>query len=118
MKKSTISKIIVSIITFALIACVFTSVFADGDVTDLSNSLNSLKPQEPSNSVDNSVVNNLGNTTANSVENSTNTNSSSYPESDLPYAGPETSILMVAAFVICGIMGIYTFKKLSDYSNI
>ena len=47
-----------------------------------------------------------------------NGNTSSYPESDLPHTGIETSILTIAAFLVCAIIGLYTFMKLSDYSNI
>lgn len=129
MKKSIIAKIILSIMTLALIACAFTSVFAaDDDIPSLNPSLNlnNTNTQTPSNDIENGIGNSSGNSTVNNTDNilgnstgnNTNNNSSSYQESDIPYAGPETSILIVAAFVVCGIIGIYTFTKLSDYSNI
>ena len=131
-----ISKIIVSIIIFMLISCISISVFADNDTLDLSNSLIGGNSTTGNNTTDNNTVDNNtidnnttgDNTTNNTVQDltpsTTNTNSnttnntSTYEETDIPYAGPEDTILMVTAFVVCAIIGIYTFMKLSDYSNI
>ncbi len=124
MNKNKISKIIVLIITFALIACLSTTVFAE-DPVDLSNSLSGGNNTTGNGTTGNNTT--VDNTTENQVPDitpntttptNTNTNSSTYEESEIPHAGVESSILMVVAFVICGIIGIYTFIKLSDYSNI
>lgn len=119
MNKNKISKIIVLIITFALIACLSTTVFAE-DPVDLSNSLSGGNNTTGNNTtVDNTTENQVPDITPNTTTpTNTNTNSSTYEESEIPHAGVESSILMVVAFVICGIIGIYTFIKLSDYSNI
>lgn len=125
MNKNKMSKIIVLIITFTLIACISTSVFADDGTLDLSNSIiggnNTTNTTNTQNTVTPTNTTNTQNTTVNKI-NTTNTtnktnNTSTYKES-IPYAGPETSILMGSAFVVCAIIGVYTFMKLSDYSNI
>ena len=134
MNKNKISKIILLIVTALLITCISTAVFADNqldlgalegnttnnetdnttdnetddDVTDLSNSINT-----NTNTETDTNTNVETDTNAN-----TNSNTSTYEESDIPYAGVEDTILMVAAFVVCGIIGVYTFMKMSDYSNI
>lgn len=54
----------------------------------------------------------------NATQNTNSNTSSSYAESDIPHAGIETSVLTIAAFIVCAIIGAYTFIKLSDYSNI
>ena len=129
MKKVKISKIIISIIMFVLIISVSTNVFADEpqldfgnlventtneNVPDLSNTINKKKN-------DNANINTNTNTNTNTNINTninTNTNTSTYEETDIPYAGPVEDALMITAFIIFGIIGIYTFKKLSDYSNL
>ena len=144
MKK--LSKVIVLIITLTLIACVSTSVWADNDPIDLSNSLtggNSTTNNETTenNTTDNNTTNNntTNNTTNNATNNTTgegttnntvqdltpstpNTNStnntSTYEESNIPHAGVEGTLLMGTAFVVFAVIGIYTFMKLSEYSNI
>lgn len=139
MNKTKISKIIISIITFALIVCISTNVFADdglldfdGDFTNSSTDSNTTDGTENNNAIENLTPsdNNTStgentNTNANSnantntnVNNSANNTTSTYEESDIPYAGPVEDMLMVVAFIIFGIIGIYTFKKLSDYSNL
>lgn len=140
MKKNIIARMILLIITFSLVVCMFTSVFATDDIPSLDDDFNftntstdgnntennvdnSIGNNATGNSIDNSIGNNTENSIGNSIGNNTgnsigNSNSSSYQESNIPYAGPETSILTIVAFVICGIIGIYTFMKLSDYSNI
>lgn len=130
-------KTIMLAISFILIACICTNVLANDEIPSLNPSLNLNKvenptggnTQTPSNTVENTTGNSLGNTIGNSLENTagnslsnsaTNNNSSSYQESDTPLsnAGVESSVLMVSAFVVCAVIGIYTFMKLSDYSNI
>ena len=117
MKK--VSKIIVLLITFAVVACMSTSVFAEDEPLDLTESLtggNNSTQTEGNTDVDTNT-----NTGADANENTnenTNTNTSTYEESDIPYAGPADTIFMVSAFAVFGIIGIYTFIKLSEYSNI
>ena len=147
MNKSKISKIVVLILTFTLIACVSTTVLAD-DAIDLSNSLTggnssssentntnedtntntndnnistNTNTNENTNTNSNTNTNTGANTNANKNSNSssnTDSSTSTYEESDIPYAGPEDTILMVSAFIVLGIIGVYTFMKLSEYSNI
>ena len=109
MKKSILSKIIVLIIILGLMACMTTTVFADDGILDLNPSLNG------------------GNNPESEVEPEPEIQpepepekkpASTYEETDIPYAGPEDTILMVSAFIMFGIIGVYTFIKMSDYSNI
>ncbi len=132
MKKNTISKIIMFIITFALIVCLTTNVFAD-DALDLTNSLTGGNNTTENTTTDNTTSENTttedevpditpspttpSNTTENATTN-TNTNTSTYEESDIPHAGVEDTILMGTAFVVFAVIGVYTFMKLSEYSNI
>lgn len=128
MEKNKITRKIVLIITFLLIVCMFTTVFAIDDIPSLDDDFNFLNTSTGGNSIGNNIENNIGNSstgnsTGNNIGNNTgnnieNNNSSSYQNSEIPYAGVETSILMFSAFIVCGIIGIYTFMKLSDYSNI
>ena len=117
MKKVKISKIIISIIMFVLIISVSTNVFADEPQLDFGNLVeNTTNENVPdlSNTIDTSKNDNANiNTNTN-----TNTNTSTYEKTDIPYAGPVEDALMITAFIIFGIIGIYTFKKLSDYSNL
>ena len=148
-----ISKIIVLIITFVLIACMTTSVFADGilDLGDITGNTSgdaaedtlgdssegtdddaeevpdlSFTPDEPETTTPEPAPET---TTPEPAPEKTETpkpetetpktgNTSKYEESDIPYAGPAESILMASAFIICAIIGIYTFIKLSAYNNI
>lgn len=119
MKKSIIVKIILLIITFALVACAFTNVYAADEVPSLSDKL----PGEDEDIPDLTFPQQTPETpvepeTPTTTDKPSTPGSSSYEQSEIPYAGAETSILIVAAFVVCGIVGIYTFTKLSDYSNI
>lgn len=144
MKK--INKIIMLIIIFALIICMTTTVFADNqldlgtitgnetsntddddDIPNLSDSLTGGNTNTPSNDEkkDETIDNNGENSTTDdtiqdltpSIPNKDNT-SSTYQESNIPHAGVESSTLMVMLFIACVITGIYTYVKLSDYSNI
>ena len=125
MKKVKISKIIISIIMFVLIISVSTNVFADEPQLDFGNLVeNTTNENVPdlSNTIDTSKNDNANiNTNTNintNINTNTNTNTSTYEETDIPYAGPVEDALMITAFIIFGIIGIYTFKKLSDYSNL
>ena len=148
MKKSIMSKITILALLFMLVACACTSVFAADNIPSLNDELNinntpsgnEGNTQKPSNNTENTTGDVLGNTTGNNTENTlgntaensatnsfgnsignnTNSNSSSYKESDTPLsnAGLESYVLMVSAFIVCAVIGIYTFMKLSDYSNI
>ena len=126
MKKSTILKTIILILIFTIISCLSTTVFADDETLDLTDSLTggssssqedqntTPEPEQPSvDATPDATPNEETNTEADA-----NNNSSSYQESEIPYAGPAESIAMIVAFVACAITGIYTFIKLSDYNNI
>ena len=112
MKKSILSKIIVLIIVLGLMACMTTTVFAD-DVIDITNSLNG-GLNTPTETEDEPEPEPETTPPANNIS----TYETSNPKEDIPYAGPEDTILMVSAFIVFGIIGVYTFIKMSDYSNI
>lgn len=125
MKKSTILKTILLIAIFTIITCMCTTVFADDETLDLTDSLtggssstqedeNTPTEQEP----EQPAVDATPDAETNTEEDANTDNSSTYEESEIPYAGPTESILMAIAFVAFAITGIYTFIKLSDYSNI
>lgn len=140
MKK--ISKIIVLIITFVLIVCMTTSVFADGklDLGDITGNTSGDTSEdtsgESSGDTDDETeeVPDLSFTPENpetttpeptpeqpetpETETQKPGNTSKYEETDIPYAGPAESIAMAIAFIVCAIIGIYTFIKLSAYNNI
>lgn len=128
MKKSILAKIILLIITFILVVCIFTNVFAADDVPSLMGNtvvedekvpdLSFPQPETENKEEPETPTTPEEPGTPTEPEKNTISNSSEYEESDIPYAGPETSILIVASFVVCAIIGIYTFMKLSDYSNI
>lgn len=139
MNKNKTLKVMILIIAITLIASLCTTVFADDSILDFNtitgnttgntsgtDDVPDISPTKPANntSTDNTVDNNTtvdNNIKINTVGNSTpttNTNTSKYQESNIPYAGAESSILIAAAFVVCAIIGIYTFIKLSNYSNI
>ncbi len=119
MKSSKMLKILALITTFILIVCICTNVFAEDDPTDFSNLLNGgdttqgTPSQTPSTATPSTPTDNNANSNTND-----NNNSSTYEESKIPYAGVESSVLMVTAFVACAIVGIYTFKKANDYKGI
>lgn len=123
-------KIVTLILSVVLIGMLATSVFADGGPTDLTNSIlnpggntNNQTPNQPKNETTNQTPNTTPNVKPN-VTPSTNTNTStgndasSYQESKLPQAGLEDTMLLCVAYIVCGIIGVYTFIKLSEYSNI
>ncbi len=133
MNQNKVSKIIISIIVFALISCISISVFADensildlntitGETTDdddnvpnLSNQLGGGNTPAENTQTENKTPDI---TPSNTTPTNTDKNTSKYEESNIPYAGAESSILMFTAFIVFGIIGIYTFIKLSDYNNI
>lgn len=136
MNQNKVSKIIISIIVFLLICCVSVKVFADenslldlnsiaggttdNNVDDLSNSLGGGNTEKPENTPAENTQpeNKVPDITPTNTPTNTNKNTSTYEESNIPYAGVESSILMVTAFIVLGIIGVYTFIKLSDYNNI
>ena len=131
MNKNKLLKIIVLIITFVLISCISTSVFA---VTDLDKILggdsgtvnddeepSDLTFQEPETTDPETTDPDPEQTptTSEPEQQPANNNISTYePNEDLPYAGPADTALMISAFIIFGVIGVYTFMKMSDYSNI
>jgi len=134
MNKTKISKIIMLIlITLALVTCMSAKVYADAP-SDLSGLVNSGSEETTGTEGEEDGVQDLGGeitpgtnteTPSGTVESTDDTpsdtsseNTSTYPETKIPYAGPGTTALMVTAFIACGLVGIYTFIKLSDYSNI
>ena len=125
MKKTSILKLVVIAIIAIALVFVSTKVFADDGILDLSNTLQGgTSTDENTNQNTNEGLlgtntnNPLDNVTSADNQNTNNNNTSTYPESDIPHAGIETSMLAVAAFIVCAIIGLYTFMKLSDYSNI
>lgn len=83
---------------------------------ELQDGTNTNDALQNATSVDNQNTNNNADSNAN--KNTNSNTSSSYAESDIPHAGIETSVLTIAAFIVCAIIGAYTFMRLSDYSNI
>ena len=130
MNKTKISKIIISILTFLLIVCLSTNVFADP--IDLGDSLGQGADDptgegagdnndDETQNFDKDFANqNQTTDTDKTPENSETAEpeADKKPENDIPYAGPVEDALMITAFISFAIMGIYTFIKLSDYSNI
>ena len=140
-KTNMLKVLLVIMITVGLISMT-TEVFADG-MLDLSNTLQNGTTTEENtngntllentntndelqdgtntnNALQNvtSVDNQNTNSNANANKNTNSNTSSSYAESDIPHAGIETSVLTISAFIVCAIIGVYTFMKLSEYSNI
>lgn len=119
MNKSTISKIVILISIFTIITCISTVVFAE-DPIDLTPSLTGGNTETGDTTPESPTPEN---TTPESPKpesptpENTNPNTSKYKET-IPYAGPAETILLGVAFVVCGIIGVYTFMKMSDYSNI
>ena len=140
MKK--MSKIIILITTITLIVCLSTRVFADNPI-DLTNSLNGgntttdgngdedipditpdpqpepeqpdVEPEpepEPEQQPDVELEPELE-----PEVQQPNSTTSTYDDG-IPHAGVEETMLMGTAFVVFAIIGIYTFMKLSEYSNI
>lgn len=139
MNNKTISKIIaLTIIIFSLVACMSTTAFADNQIdlealTGNTPGNNTNTENEPTDddvpSLD-GTINNPGTTpdetpsttppaeTPDTTPDTTPGNTSTYEETDIPYAGPAETMLMTTAFIVFGIIGVYTFVKMSDYSNI
>ena len=125
MKKTNILKVLLIVIITLGLVFATTEVFADS-MLDLSGTLQGgtgtgLGTEEESGSGTETGTG-TGTGTGFGAEQESGTEgdnqSSSYTESDLPNTGVETSVLTIAAFIIFAIIGIYTFMKLSDYSNI
>ena len=131
---SKISKIIITlIIALAVVTCMCTSVFAadDEEPIDLSGSIlggsgNTPEDPEPELEPDPETTpqpedpepeTNPDPEPEPETNESEEDNKKTYEES-IPYAGPADTVLMVVAFLTLGGIGIYTFIKLSEYSNI
>lgn len=130
MKKNIIAKIILLIIAFSLVVCMYSKAYAaDDDVPDLGNTItggdtetdeDEEEPVEetPSETTKPSETQKpSGNTETTTTEKKEET-TSKYPDKDIPYAGPAETIIMGTLFVACGVVGVYTFMKLSEYSNV
>ena len=138
MIQNKISKIITLKIIFSLVACISTTVFADNQIdlealtgNQTGNTTENNSTDEDVPSLDDTITNpgttpdETPDTTPDTTpepeakpENKPTGNTSTYEESDIPYAGPAETMLMTLAFIIFGIIGVYTFVKMSDYSNI
>ena len=136
MNKKTIFKIILSIITVALIISLTTSVFAEDDegAVDLSGSITNKedKTENKENTTNKDTTENKENTTnkdtTGNKESTTNkdttgnkentTNKETTVDTKIPQTGLEDSMSIAILFVACGVVGVYTFIKLSQYSNI
>ena len=124
MNKKTIFKIILSIITVALIISLTTSVFAEDDegAVDLSGSITNKedKTENKENTTNKDTTENKENTTnkdtTGNKENTTNKETT--VDTKIPQTGLEDSMPIAILFVACGVVGVYTFIKLSQYSNI
>ena len=108
MNKKTILKMILLIITIALITCISTSVLAadDDDALDLSGSITDKEDEADETDKD---------TTTENKETTTNKETS---DQKIPQTGLEDTMPIAILFVACGVIGVYTFIKLSQYSNI
>ena len=128
MNKKTILKMILLIITIALITCISTSVLAadDDDALDLSGSITD-KEDEADETDKDTTTENKDTTTENKdtvVDKETTTdketagNKDTTVDKNMPQTGLEDSMPIAMLFVVCGVVGVYTFIKLSEYSNI
>ena len=112
MNKKTIFKIILSIIIIALITCLTTSVFAEEEeVPDLMDTLNN---QGKPNDTDKETTGDKPTTTDKETEG----NKETTVDKNIPQTGLEDTMPIAILFVACGVVGVYTFIKLSQYSNI
>lgn len=118
MIKNKIFAIIVLIITFIMLIGISTTVYADavdiwgdGNNDDDVPSLDGDFPNDPTPTP-------TATPTPTPEETQPTPTPTVTPKQDIPYAGPEDTVLMIIIFVACGIVSIYTFIKLSEYSNI
>ena len=124
MNKKTILKIILSIITIALITCLSTSVFAEEDeeAVDLSGSITNKEETDGNkeNTDKEETTGNKENTNKEetTTENKETTTKKETPDQKIPQTGLEDTMPIAILFVACGVIGVYTFIKLSQYSNI
>ena len=121
MNKKSVLKIILLIITIAMITFTSTNVFAaDDDVEDLSGSITggddtTTEEETPVEQEKTPVEQEKPTETPKEEEKKPTT---TYPDKDIPYAGPTETIIMGTLFVACAVVGVYTFLKLSEYSNV
>ena len=132
MNKKTILKMILLIITIALITCISTSVLAadDDDALDLSGSITDKEDktdedtttENENTTTDKETSTENKDTTTNketTTENKdTTTNKETTVDKNIPQTGLEDTMPIAILFVVCGARGVYTFIKLSQYSNI
>lgn len=139
MKKTQLTKLIISIMIGIMLILIATEVHADDNViTDLSNFINSNSSSSSGNSSgtntntnsstntntnsSNPLGNNTNSSTTNSNTNSTNStssNSSSYNNTNLPKTGIMDStgaiVLLVVVFVVSAL---YAYRKINDYRGL
>lgn len=132
MKKNIIAKIILLIIAFSLVVCMYSKAYAaDDDIPDLGNTITGEETDTTTGEDDEETVEETPSETTKPSEtqkpsgnNQTTTTekkeetTSTYPDKDIPYAGPAETIIMGTLFVACAVVGVYTFLKLSEYSNV
>ena len=121
MNKKTILKMILLIITIALITCISTSVLAadDDDALDLSGSITDKEDEADETDKDTTTENKdtvVDKETTTDKE--TAGNKDTTVDKNMPQTGLEDSMPIAMLFVVCGVVGVYTFIKLSEYSNI
>ena len=116
MKKTNLSKIILSIVTLFAVIFYSINVFAANDeYEDLSYMLgNNASANNPNTNTNN--PNNSPNTNTNKAN--ANTNSSSYNNGSIPKTGISDSIPTMLLVVVFGISAVYAYKKISEYKNI
>ena len=142
MNKKAILKIILSIITIALIISLTTSVFAEDDegAVDLSGSITNKEDTSDDKDTTGNKENTTNKDTTGNKENTTNkdttgnkenttnkdttgnkentTNKDTTVDKNIPQTGLADTMAITILFVACGVVGVYTFIKLSQYSNI
>lgn len=108
-------KILVSILIFAIFACIAVKIFAaEGDTIDILGNIPTVNnnTNTTGNIISNNIINNtptlITQNTTNKVNNNTNSNTV------MPNAGLDTSITFV--IIAFGISAVYAYKKIKDYN--
>ena len=140
MNKKAILKLILAIVTIAIITCLTTSVFAEEDDTiDLSGTINGSEAtddedeeeigtgtaddedeeeDETASEDEEKNENNDNNKETIEKNESNGANKDTTIDKNMPQTGLGDGMLITILFVACGVIGVYTFIKLSKYSNI
>lgn len=141
MKKTNLIKLISILLIGVMVAMFSTTVFADDDGVDLTESLsgnsgknnnsgntnsNANNNNSNSNANNNNANSNANNNNANKANNNSNANNNNannnnnsvYNNNNLPKTGIGNSIPVAVLVVIFGISAVYAYKKVKDYRNI